>query len=196
MLEQHHWSAVSVTERSLQKLILCLFLRMPTAEKRRINADQVPRFRATAPSAWHKVAPPALHALCVDGLPEPDGKRPLADVMIAGDGRPRHRQTVFLRSREGEIVVIIDAGERHVAAMDNANWRNRADVIHKHVPVVDALGAPSACVRVRHLRYAGQLRASCPRGDPPLLVMAWPGRRSGRPSSPAPRAAAQGRNAP
>src|SRR5262245_12844175 len=43
MLEQHRWSAVAVTERSLQKLILCPFLRMPTAEECRINADQAPR---------------------------------------------------------------------------------------------------------------------------------------------------------
>jgi hypothetical protein len=127
---------------------------MPTAEERRINADQAPRAHVTAPSAWPKVAPPALHAFRVDGLLQPDGKRRLADVVIARDGHPRHRQTVFLRPREGKIVLVIGAVERHVAAMDDEIWRVRAHVVHEHVPVVDEIGALSAYVRVRYLHDA------------------------------------------
>src|SRR5262245_47978801 len=58
--------------------------------------------------------------------------------------------------------------------------------------------AASYLARTLSVRYQPQLRAACQQLGvwPALRVMAWPGRRLGRPSSRAHRAAAQGRTEP
>ena len=97
----------------------------------------------------------------VGRLIEPDRRKALADVMVAGKGEPGCGQALLLARSEGEVITIARPVERKIAGVNDEVWRVGAHQINEHVPVVEKVRALARDVRVGHLHDTDRLVGHC-----------------------------------